>query len=400
MSKVNTDSNKIQELLTRGVENIYPTREFLEKELKSGRQLSLYTGYDPTAPTLHIGHAITMRKLRQFQELGHKVIMLIGDFTGLIGDPTDKGAARVQQTREQVLENCKEYQKQASVFLNFSGDNPVELKYNSEWLGKLNFADVLELTSNFTVQRMLERDMFQKRQQDEKPIYLHEFLYPIMQAFDSVAMDVDGEVGGNDQTFNMLCGRDLMKSLKQREKFVLTMKLLTDPTGKKMGKSEGNMIALSDTPEDMFGKVMRWTDGMIVSGFDLCTNLSSDGVRAVEKELANDVNPRDLKLKLALEVTKAFLGEDAAKKGQEYFVSTFSKKETPDEMPELKPSVYDVSMVLMEAKICKSKSEARQVIDQGGVKINENKVEAKDYSASVKSGDIIQKGSRHFVRVK
>jgi len=267
-------------------------------------------------------------------------------------------------------------------------------------LGKLNFADVLELTSNFTVQRMLERDMFQKRQQDEKPIYLHEFLYPIMQAFDSVAMDVDGEVGGNDQTFNMLCGRDLMKSLKQREKFVLTMKLLTDPTGKKMGKSEGNMIALSDTPEDMFGKVMRWTDGMIVSGFDLCTNLSSDGVRAVEKELANDVNPRDLKLKLALEVTKAFLGEDAAKKGQEYFVSTFSKKETPDEMPELKPSVYDVSMVLMEAKICKSKSEARQVIDQGGVKINENKVEAKDYSASVKSGDIIQKGSRFFVRVK
>src|SRR3989339_591169 len=268
---VNANPQKINELLTRGVENIYPKKDFLEAKLKSGKPITLYTGYDPTAPTLHIGHGITMMKLRQFQDLGHKVIMLIGDFTGMIGDPTDKGAARQKLTREQVLANCKNYQEQASSILNFEGANPVAVKYNSEWLGKMNFAGILELTSHFTVQRMMERDMFEKRQEENKPIYLHEFLYPVMQAYDSVAMEVDGEVGGNDQTFNMLAGRDLMKDLQGKEKFVLTMKLLVDSTGKKMGKSEGNMIALADKPEDMFGKVMSWTDEMILKGFELCT---------------------------------------------------------------------------------------------------------------------------------
>ena len=240
---VSADSKKIEELLTRGVENVFPTREFLEKELKSGRRLTLYTGYDPTAPTLHIGHGITMMKLRQFQDLGHKVIMLIGDFTGMIGDPTDKGAARKKLTHAEVLENCQEYQKQASAILNFVGENPAELKYNSEWLGKLNLSDLLDLTAHFTVDRLMERDMFEKRKEEGKPIYLHEFLYPVMQAYDSVAMEVDGEVGGNDQTFNMLAGRDLMKDLQGKEKFVLTMKLLVDSTGKKMGKSEGTIEA-------------------------------------------------------------------------------------------------------------------------------------------------------------
>lgn len=398
--KISTDQKKISELLTRGVENIYPNREYLERELKSGRRLTLYTGYDPTAPTLHIGNAITMMKLRQFQELGHKVIMLIGDFTGLVGDPTDKTAARRQQTREEVMANCKEWKKQASAILNFSGDNPVELKYNGDWLAKLKFADVVELASHFTVQRMLERDMFQKRMEDEKPIYVHEFMYPLMQGYDSVAMDVDGEVGGNDQTFNMLAGRDLIKVMKNKEKFVLTTKLLADPSGKKMGKSEGNMITLVDAPEDMFGKVMSWTDGMIVGGFELCTEVPSEEIQKIEKELKSGANPRDLKVRLAHEVVKTFLGEKAAKQAEEYFVSTFSKKEVPDEMPDLSPSVYDIITVLVEAKICKSKSEARQVIDQGGVKINDGKVEKGGYGAAVKKGDIIQKGSRWFVRIK
>ncbi len=398
--QVNTDAKKIEELLTRGVENIYPKKEFLEALLKSGKRITLYTGYDPTAPTLHIGHGITMMKLRQFQDLGHRVIMLIGDFTGMIGDPTDKGAARQKLTREEVLANCKNYQEQASSVLNFEGDNPVEIKYNSEWLGKMNFADILELTSHFTVQRMMERDMFEKRKEENKPIYLHEFLYPVMQAYDSVAMDVDGEVGGNDQTFNMLAGRDLMKDLKNKEKFVLTGKLLADTTGKKMGKSEGNMVALADSPEDMFGKVMSWTDGMILSGFELCTKVPVQEIKEIEKELASGVNPRDLKVKLAGEIVKTFLGEEAAKKGEEYFVHTFSKKEVPDEIPEIVPSVYDVITVLTESKICKSKSEARQNIDQGGVKINEVKVEAKNYTVPVKSGDVVQKGSRFFVKIK
>lgn len=395
---VNIDKQKIEELLTRGVENIYPKREFLEARLKEAKPLTLYTGYDPTAPSLHIGHGITMMKLRQFQDLGHKIIMLIGDFTGIIGDPTDKSAARKKLTREEVLENSRSYQEQASHILRFDGENPVEVKYNSEWLGKLSFADVVELASHFTVQRMLERDMFQKRVAEEKPIYLHEFLYPLMQGYDSVAMNVDGEVGGNDQTFNMLTGRDLMMDLKGKEKFVLTGKLLVDNTGKKMGKSEGNMIALSDTPEDMFGKVMSWTDGMIVRGFELCTRVPMEEITSIEKSLQNGANPRDHKLQLAYEITKTFLGEEAAEKGQEYFAKVIQNKDKPLEMPEIKPSVYDIVTALVESKLVPSKSEARRAIEQGGVKLNEEKVENTD--AKVKAGDVIQKGKRFFARVK
>ena len=394
MSKVNTDSNKIQELLTRGVENIYPTREFLEKELKSGRQLSLYTGYDPTAPTLHIGNGVTLMKLRQFQQLGHKVIMLIGDFTGLIGDPTDKGAARVQQTREQVLENCKEYQKQASAILDFSGDNPVELKFNSEWLGKLNFADVLELTSNFTVQRMLERDMFQKRQQDEKPIYLHEFLYPVMQAYDSVAMDVDGEVGGNDQTFNMLCGRDLMKSLKKKEKFVLTLKLLVDPTGKKMGKSEGNMVMFTDEPNDVFGKVMSWPDEMIPLGFEICTALSEEEIKTNMK-----LGPRDAKMSLAKDIVKTMFGITKANQAKKYFIGTFQRREVPDDVQEIKARVGELlSEVLARENIISSKSEFKRLIAGRGIAFESGEPVADLFQKIIKT-TTFKVGKKKFVKI-
>lgn len=397
--KISTDFQKINELLTRGVENIYPSREFLEKRLKSGEQLTLYTGYDPTAPTLHIGHGITLLKLRQFQELGHKVIMLIGDFTGMIGDPTDKTSTRQKLTRDEVLKNCKEYKKQTASIIEWKGRNSAELKYNSKWLAKLTFSDVVELASNFTVQRMLERDMFEKRIKEEKPIYVHEFMYPLMQGYDSVAMDVDGEIGGNDQTFNMLCGRDLMKVLKNKEKFVLTTKLLADETGKKMGKSEGNMIALSDTPEDMFGKVMSWSDGMILSGFELTTNLPVPEISRIKKEMESGGNPRDYKLQLAYEVAKTFLGESAAKKGKDYFSTVIQSKEKPTDMFEIKPSSYEISAVLTESKICKSKSEVRRLIDEGGVKVNDEKVGAGDYMKEVKVGDVVQKGNRSFVKV-
>lgn len=395
--KVDTDVKKIESLLTRGVENIYPTKDFLKDLLKSGKQLTLYTGYDPTSPTLHIGHGITMLKLREFQDLGHKVIMLIGDFTGMIGDPTDKLATRKQLTREQVLENCREYKKQAGSILNFEGENPVEIKYNSEWLSKMNFADIIELASHFTVQQMLERDMFQKRLEEEKPIFVHEFMYPMMQGYDSVAMDVDGEVGGNDQTFNMLAGRDLMSELKGKNKFVLTTKLLVDSSGKKMGKTSGNAVSLNQTPEDMFGKVMSWSDDMIVKGMEICTRMDIAEVKKAEKELGSGGNPRDYKMILAFETVKTFLGEAAAQKGKEYFISTFSKKEIPVDIPELLPSKNDIITVLVESKICKSTSEARQNITQGGVKINEEKVD--DIKAEVKKGDIVQKGSRFFVRI-
>lgn len=449
---VSTDSQKIKELLTRGVEHVYPTVEFLERELKSGRQLTLYTGYDPTAPTLHIGHGITMLKLREFQNLGHKVIFLIGDFTGMIGDPTDKSAARQKLTREQVLLNCKLYKEQAATILDFAGDNPVEVRFNGDWLSKLTLAEVLELTSNITVDQMLQRDMFRKRREQRivcpfcknerslsndgvllvpelakkeltrpcdickktpeddkkpdiiqpKPIYLHEFLYPLMQGYDSVAMGVDGEVGGNDQTFNMLVGRDLMKiglfGHASKEKFVVSGKLLVDTTGKKMGKTEGNAVTFFDTPEDMFGKIMRWNDEMIISGFEICTRVSMNEITAMEKEMKAGSNPRDFKFRLAFEITKTFLGEVAAKKGQEHFETVIQDKEIPTDIPELKPSVYDIVTVLVESKLCPSKGEARRSIEQGGVKVNEEKIDTIEYK--VKPGDVVQKGKRFFVRVK
>ncbi|MFA6105412.1 MAG: tyrosine--tRNA ligase [Patescibacteria group bacterium] len=396
--KVNTDAKKIEELLTRGVEAVYPTREFLEKALKSGKQLTLYCGFDPTAPTLHIGNGIQMLKLSQFQELGHKVIFLIGDFTGMIGDPTDKTAVRQKLTTEQVKENSRNYKAQASTILDFGGENPAEIKYNSTWNNKLSFEDVLELSSHFTVQRMLERDMFEKRMTEQKPIYLHEFMYPLVQGYDSVAMDVDGEIGGNDQTFNMLAGRDLMKDLKKKEKFVLTTKLLADESGKKMGKSEGNMIAFADTPEDMFGRVMRWGDGIIMNGFELCTKVPTEEIKELKTELKKGVNPRDLKLRLAFEITKTFLGEVAAKKGQDHFSSVIQDKEKPADILEIKPTAYDLLTVLVESGLSLSKSDARRAVEQGGVKIDDVKVESID--AKVKKGNVIQKGKRFFVKVK
>lgn len=395
--KVSTDVKKIEELLSRGTEHIFPRKEFLEKELKSGRQLTLYTGYDPTAPTLHIGHGITMLKLRQFQDLGHKIIMLIGDFTGMIGDPTDKSSTRQKLTREEVLANCKSYQKQAGAILAFDGPNPVEVKYNSTWLGKMNFGDVLELASQVTVQRMIERDMFQERLKEAKPIYIHEFLYPLMQGYDSVAMGVDGEVGGNDQTFNMLMGRDLVKELNKKEKFVLTVKLLADDSGKKMGKSEGNMIALADKAEDVFGKVMRWTDGMIASGFELCTTVPMSEIKEMQAAMKKGANPRDFKFKLAYEITKTFLGAKAAEEGQAHFASVIQDKEKPTDIPTVKPSAYDIVTVLVEGKLVPSKSEARRAVEQGGVKVDDAKVESIDLK--VKKGSVVQKGKRFFVKV-
>jgi len=391
---------KIQELLTRGVENIYPSREFLESRLNSGKRLTIYTGYDPTAPTLHIGNGISLLKLRQFQELGHKIIMLIGDFTGMIGDPTDKTSVRQQLTKKQVLANCKNYKKQASAVLNFSGKNPAEIKYNSAWLGKLKFADVLNLASHFTVQRMLERDMFQARIKEEKPIYLHEFLYPLMQGYDSVAMGVDGEVGGNDQTFNMLAGRDLMKTLKNKEKFVLTVKLLADEGGKKMGKSEGNMVALSDSAEDMFGKVMSWSDGMILSGFELCTKIPKDEIEQMKKEMASGANPRDLKLKLAFEIVKTFLGEKSAKKGQEHFSSVIQNKEIPEKIFEKIVKSEELFEIVEEAGLAASRGEARRLIEQGGIKVGGKVIKDIYFKPDLgKDGVLIQKGKRFFVRV-
>jgi tyrosyl-tRNA synthetase len=404
MAKIITDENKIDEALTRGVENIYPNRGALKKVLLSGKKIRLYCGYDPSAPALHIGNAISLMKLGQFQALGHEVIFLIGDFTGMIGDPTDKTVARKKLTRKEVLANAKNYKKQASAYIKFSGANSAKIMHNSQWHDKLSFRDLIEVASNFTAQQMFARDMFQKRIKADKPIYLHEFLYPLAQGYDSVVMEVDLEIGGNDQTFNMLCGRDLMKALKNKEKFVLTAKLLVDQAGKKMGKTEGNMINLDEKAEDMYGKIMSWPDELIGSGFELCTNVLMEEVEKIKKELAeNKVNPRDYKMKLAYEVVKIYHGEEAAQIAQENFINTFSKKQTPSDVrvtPSPAPSISIIDYII-ETGLATSKSDARRKIEQGGVYVDGKRVESVDLMLNSESdhGKIIKVGKRNFVKI-
>ncbi|MFH1078353.1 MAG: tyrosine--tRNA ligase [Patescibacteria group bacterium] len=395
---VSTDEKAIRTFLTRGVENVYPNPDALEKLLFSGKRITTYCGIDPTGPTLHIGHSIWLRKLAELQKLGHDVILLIGDFTAMIGDPTDKAATRKKLSRKEVMVNCKLYKEQASKFLRFTGTNPAQLKYNSAWLAKMSFNDVVELASHFTVQQMAERDMFETRMKEGKPVYLHEFLYPLMQGYDSVAMDVDLEIGGNDQMFNMLAGRTLLKEMKGKEKIVLTLKLLEDTTGKKMGKTEGNMITLDDAPEDMFGKVMSWTDGMIVPGFELCTDVPMKEIQGIAASIADGENPVAFKRRLAAEIVTMFIGADAAEKAAEHFTKVHTAHEAPEEMLEcpVKKACKLVD-VLVQAGLVVSKSEARRQIEQGGVKVDGKVV--KDVDATVKAPAVLQKGKRHFVRL-
>ena len=396
--KVITDSKKIEEVLTKGVEIIYPNKEALKKELLSGRRLRLYCGFDPSAPTLHIGNAIQLRKLGQFQKLGHEVIMLIGDFTGMIGDPTDKSAARKKLSRKEVIKNAKNYKKLASLFINFGGKNPAKILYNSKWNDKLSFFDLIEIASNFTVQQMIIRDMFQKRIEEKKPIFLHEFLYPVAQGYDSVAMDVDLEIGGNDQIFNMLCGRDLMKAMKNKEKFVLGNKLLADPTGKKMGKSEGNMVMLDEKPGEMYGKIMSWPDEVLKTSFEICTDLSLEEIGAI---FSKGLSPRDLKAMLAREVVKTCHGEKLANIAEEEFNKIFRENALPTDIPEIK--ISDTSLGLLEllvkTKMASSKSEAKRLVLQKGVKIGDQLEDNWRKTIEIRPGIIIRVGNRKFIKI-
>lgn len=366
--EVITDEKKIEQTLSRGVEAIFPNKEFLKSKLVKGERLTFYLGVDPTSTTLHLGHAIPMKKLGELQKLGHQIIFLIGDFTAMIGDPTDKGAARKKLTKEQVLENCEKYQEQASKFISFTGSNKALLKYNSKWLGAMNFADVLDLASQMTVDQMLKRDMFAKRMEENKPIYIHEFMYPLMQGYDSVAMDVDGEVGGNDQTFNMLAGRDLMKSLKNKEKFVIATKLLTDSSGKKMGKTEGNMVSLDQTPEDVFGKVMSWTDNLIIPGFEIVTDVSLEEIETIKGALASGANPKESKVRLAKEIVTIIHDADAAEKAHENFEKAFSKGEVPEDVQEITAEHGShIKDALVKSGIVSSNTDWRRLVESKAV---------------------------------
>jgi tyrosyl-tRNA synthetase len=397
--EINTNPEKIEKFLTRGVENIYPNKEFVKKQLLSGKKLKMYLGIDPTGPTLHMGHAVPLKKLKEFQELGHEVILLIGDFTAMIGDPTDKAAVRKALTRKQVLNNCKLYKKQASTFLKF-GMGGAQLKYNSSWLAKMKFADVVNLASKMTVQQMIERDMFQERIKNNKPVYLHEFLYPLMQGYDSVSMNIDGEIGGNDQTFNMLTGRNLMKEMLNKEKFVIVTKLLEDPNGKKMGKTEGNMISMLDDEFEMFGKVMSWTDGMILPALEICTNVSDEDIEKYKKELEKGTNPRDIKIILAKEIIKIYYGQEKADKAEKNFIETFQKGGLPENMEEIKvengKSLIDL---LVEKKIVSSKTDFRRLVTENAVSNAVSGEKITDVNFKIHSEITLKVGKKRFVKI-
>jgi len=401
--KISTDEKIIDRILNKGVENILPSKEELKNLLLSGKHLNIYQGFDPTAPTLHIGHTVGMRKLEDFRKLGHQVYFVIGDFTARIGDPSDKMSARKKLTKQQVEENMRLYIDQASHFINiFDKDNPVKVVYNSKWLEPLNFGEIIELASVFTVQQMLKRSMFQERLKSDKPIYLHEFLYPLMQGYDSVALNIDVEVGGNDQLFNMLAGRDLVMNRLNKEKFVVAMKLLEANDGTKMGKTSGNMIELSDSANNIFGKVMAFDDKLIPIGFEILTKYELKQVEEIKERLKKGENPMILKKLLAFEITKDIKGEQEAENAQKYFENVFQKKNLNTDIPvkTVRQSNINILDLIVQCEIANSKSQAKRLVEQNAVTINGEKITDWNKNIQVGSGSTILKCGKHVYQVK
>jgi len=399
----NIDDKKLNDFLNRWVTKIYPSKGEFLKAIKS-KKLVIYLGIDPTAPDLHLGHSTNLIVLKKLQEMGQKVILLIGDFTAKIGDPTGKSEARNALTDKEVKLNYKTYKKQAGKILKFTGLNPVKVMFNSKWLSKMNMADVARLFANFTHGKTIKREMFQERIKNNQEIYLHEFLYPILQGYDSVAMDVDAEVGGTDQMFNMMVGRKLVKKYKNKEKFVITTPLLENPkTGKKlMSKSEGGYISLQYLPNEMFGKIMALPDEAIIPVFKYCTDLSNEEIDKIEGDLKeNKVNPRDLKVELGKELVKMYHSLEDAENAAKEFEKIFKEDHVPQDISEFEISgKINILDLLVKTKIAFSKSEARRLIEQKGVKIDDEIQTDWQKDIETKKGMVIQAGKRRFAKVK
>jgi len=380
---------KTDDLLTRAVSDVVP-RKLAEEKLKKGK-IRVYWGIDPTGGKLHIGHAVPLRKFRALQDAGHEMIFLIGSFTAMIGDPSGQDAMREPLTKEQVEENLKTYIDQAGKIVDFK---KAKIVYNHEWLEKLDFKDIVKLSSNFTVQQMLDRDMFQERIKQDKPIGLNEFMYPLMVGYDSVMLDVDCEMGGNDQFFNMLCGRTLQKAFGKRDKFVLTTKLLVGADGRKMSKTYNNCIYLEDEPNDMYGKLMSVNDDLMETYFECCTDVPMDEVKKILKG-----NPKEAKQRLAREIVTLYHSEKDAAKAEEEFGRVFGKdKGLPDDISEAKVKKGTALIdVIVDNGLTGSKSEARRVIEQGGVKIDDKPITAIDAEAQP---GILKVGKRKFLKIK
>ena len=387
----------IDELLTRGVDKIYPSREELEKVLKSGKKLRLYQGFDPTGVNLHIGHMVGLRKLSQWQKMGHNVIFLIGDGTGQAGDPSGKTSARDRfMTRDELRDNAKDYVLQAGKIIDFDAPD-VEILYNSDWLNKLSLVDILDLMKHFSLGQLSERDLFVERKKKGEEVGLREAFYPVLQAYDSVAMNVDLEIGGTDQTFNMLAGRKLVREMKGKDKFVMTTPLLTDSKGNKLGKTEGNIIALTDEPFELYRKIMAQGDDVIVKGLEYLTDVSMEEIKDIEGKLEKGGNPLVYKKRLAFEITKQLNSEADAKKAQVEFERVVQKGEAPRDLLEIeiKEDIKIDEDLLVKHGLANSKSDAKRLFEQNAVRKDGKKI-----SSGTKAENGILNVGRKAVKLK
>lgn len=396
------DLSESLEIIKRGVEELLLENELLEL-LENGRPLRIKAGFDPTAPDLHLGHTVLLNKLKQFQDLGHEILFLIGDFTGMIGDPTGKSNTRPPLTKAQVEENAKSYQEQVFKILD---PEKTQVVFNSHWMAEMSAADMVQLASRQTVARMLERDDFTKRYQGGKPIAIHEFLYPLVQGWDSVALKADVELGGTDQKFNLLMGRELQKQEGMRPQVVITMPILEGLDGvQKMSKSLGNYVGINDEPAEMFGKLMSISDDLMWRYYELLSFRTLAEIEELKQGLVGGGNPRDVKMLLADELIERFHGADALQQARKGAGNKFKAGDIPAEMPEMVLEAQDKSglplpSLLKEAGLAKSTSEARQRIKQGAVRLNGVDVLGQDYVAKSGSEDVYQVGKKRFVRIK
>ena len=396
------------ELLMRGVADLVTAGELeakLRRSLTTGKPLRVKLGIDPTGFDLTLGHTVPLRKLKVFQDLGHQVVLIIGDYTAQIGDPTGRNEARPQLTHEQTLAYAKRYVDQAARVLDMSR---VEVRYNSEWLGPMNFADVISLASKITVARMLERDDFSKRYREGRPIALHEFFYPLMQGYDSVAIQADVELGGTDQTFNLLAGRDLQRDTGMEPQVCMMSPIVEGLDGvEKMSKSLGNYIGVADEPNDMYGKTMSVPDGLITKYFTHFTEVPLSDIAAITAAMAAGSNPRDEKMRLAREIVALYHGNAAALAAEEHFKTVFQKKDLPEDIPEvelskteLRGGLIGVSRLATSIQVVNSSSEARRLIQQGGLTVDGEKVTDPQAEVPIADGTIVKAGKRRFARIR
>ncbi|MGC6326477.1 tyrosine--tRNA ligase [Pasteurella multocida] len=391
-----TEINTVLTELKRGVDEILSEADLIEK-LKENRPLRVKLGADPTAPDIHLGHTVVLNKLRQFQQFGHEIIFLIGDFTGMVGDPSGKNTTRPPLSRDDVLRNAETYKQQIYKILD---PQKTRIVFNSSWLGELGTEGMIRLTSNYTVARMLERDDFKKRFSNNQPIAIHEFIYPLLQGYDSVALDADIELGGTDQKFNLLVGRELQKSAGQKPQVAITLPLLVGLDGeKKMSKSLGNYIGVAESPTEMFGKVMSISDELMWDWYDLLSFRPLTEIAQLKQEVENGRNPRDIKVLLAKEIIARFHSEADAEAAEQEFINRFQKGAMPEDMPELTfEGEMGLANLLKEAGLVASTSEANRMVQQGGVKIDGEKVE--DAKLVIKASTAVyQVGKRKFARV-